>query len=182
MPTPIKKNYITEKFYFLLPVEVPEIPERISEFAKAEGLNSKSECHVSLVVEKSAKAIRAGLEKFENPEEIKEKILELFNSLSFEYSLTNKYAYMEKVYTREQLDGAGLTEEPEHSRRSIAQVVDMPDMDKFYSEVSTLLGVNLDVPIPHITILAWSDYAPKPTRGIGISSKADFDLYTKKYL
>ncbi len=58
----------------------------------------------------------------------------------------------------------------------------MPDIAVFYAKVSELLGISLEVPVPHITLFAWSDYEPNKARGIGISSKADFEQYNLKFL
>ncbi len=177
MPLPISKTYKPENSYFLLPVENPEIPERIRVFAKQEGLFEKAKCHVSVVVEKSAVSMRSVIS-----EVIKNEIIDLFNKLSFEYTLTDTFSLQEKKYNRAELDGRGLQEEPEQIRRSIIQVVDMPDIAVFYEKVSELVGKKIEAPIPHITLFAWSDYEAKKDRGIGISSKADFENYNQKYL
>ncbi|MBS3922942.1 MAG: hypothetical protein KGZ37_07355 [Nitrosarchaeum sp.] len=179
MSTPIQKKYAEEKFYFLLPIEKPVVPERISAVAQEKGLYEKTECHVSLVVEKSAVKIREGLAKSGNPERVKAEILDLFNSLNFEYDLTNDYSFQEKSYTREELDERGLQDEPVHLRRSVVQVVDMPDVEIFYNKVSELLNIEIEIPVPHTTIFAWSDYEKKKDRGIGISSKKDFEMFSK---
>ncbi len=174
---PTSKNFKPEEFYFLLPVEKPKIPERIRTVADQEHMIEKPHCHVSVVVEKSAVSIRAAL----GEGHIK-TIVDLFESLQFEYTLTDTFSLQEKKYDRKELDERGLPEEPEQIRRSIIQVVDMPDIAVFYAKVSELLGISLEVPVPHITLFAWSDYEPNKARGIGISSKADFEQYNLKFL
>ncbi len=179
---PKEKKYIEKKFYLMLPIEKPVAPERVMNFAKEKGLYEKTECHVSLVVEKSAVKIRQGLLNVDNPDEVKKEILDLFNTLTFEYTLSDTYSYQEKTYTRQELDERGLQEESPHIRKSIVQVVEMPDMDVFYNKVSQLLNFDIEIPIPHTTIFAWSDYEKKKDRGIGISSKADFEMYSKGFI
>ncbi len=186
MFTPTSKTFKPQEFYFLLPVEKPEIPARIRVIAEQEKMFEKPQCHVSVVVEKSAVSIRAALAaaeaKGDEPERLKKCIIEFFNDLQFEYSLTDTFSLQEKKYDRAELDERGLSEEPEQLRRSIMQVVDMPDVIFFYRKVSELLGVTLEAPVPHITLFAWSDYELKKDRGIGISSKADFEQFNLKYL
>jgi len=174
---PTTKTFKPDNFYFLLPVEKPEIPERIRAVAEQEHMIEKPHCHVSVVVEKSAVSIRAAIDEGH----IK-TIVDLFESLPFEYALTDTFSLQEKKYDRKELDERGLADEPEQIRRSIIQVVDMPDIAVFYAKVSELLGISLEVPVPHITLFAWSDYEPNKARGIGISSKADFEMFNQRFL
>ena len=171
-----------EKFYFVLPIKKPEVPERIYAEAKANGLHEKTECHISVIVEKTARILREKIAQLENPEEMKEKIITLFNSFGWEYKLTDTYSLQEKFYSAKNLADAGIAEEPEHNRKSIAQIVELPDMEKFYKELQAFLNIQLDIPPPHITVFAWSDYLLKATRGIGIYSQTDFDANHKKYI
>ena len=182
MSFPTSKQFKSEKLYFLLPVDKPGIPERVRSEATKEGLFGKFECHISVVVEKSAVSIRAGILKNKNPEKAKEEIISLFESLAWEYDLTDTFSLQEKSYNRKELDERGLEDEPEHIRRSIVQVVKMPDIGLFYKKISEILNIELSTPIAHITIFAYSDYEAKKTRGIGISSKEDFEMFNKKFI
>lgn len=182
MPFPIEKKFLVEKFYLLLPVEKPEIPKHIAEIAKENKLNEKPDYHISVVVEKSAAIIRREIAKSSYPERIAQEVVDLFKGYAWEYTLSDKYSLQEKFYDKESRIAAGLEEEPEHMRRSIIQIVEMPDIEHFYRKLSEILEIELDVPIPHITIFAWSDYALKSTRGIGISSKQDFETCHKNWL
>ncbi len=91
MLTPTSKTFKPDNFYFLLPVEKPEIPERIRAVAEQEHMIEKPHCHVSVVVEKSSVRIRAALDQGH-----KKTIVDLFESLQFGYTLTDTFSLQEK--------------------------------------------------------------------------------------
>lgn len=184
MLKPIEKTFIEDIFGFFLFIEKPNIPKRIVAEAEQRGLFEKPECHISLVVEKSAMHIIDALKQMQiqNQEQVKNEIIDLFNQLDFTYELTDVYSLQEKTYSREELNERGLQDEPVHTRRSIIQMVNMPDIEIFFNKVSQLLNTNIDMPLSHITIFAWSDYDKKKNRGIGISSQKDFDTFHKGFI
>ncbi len=171
---PIEKKYLPENFYLVLPVNKPDIPSRIRTEAEKYTLDEKAACHISVAVEKNAARIIEAVMNSDSSDILKQKVLDLFNGFDWTYELTDIYSLQEKKYTRESLDSAGLVKEPEHTRRSIIQIVELPDLLEFYHKLGELLKVEFPLPVPHITIFAWSDYAEKKNRGIGISSKEDF--------
>ena len=63
---------------------------------------------------------------------------------------------------------------PEEKRRSIVQLVTMPDLAPFYAKLNRLLDSHFDLPFPHITLFATSTREDKRLRGIGIYSEAQF--------
>lgn len=182
MLKPIEKTFIEDIFGFFLFIEKPNIPKRIVAEAEQRGLFEKPEYHVSVVVEKTAVCILEALKNMSDGQDVRKKIVDLFDEFDFKYDLTDTYSLQEKTYSREELDLRGLVDEPVHTRRSIIQMVHMPDIDLFFKEISRLLNIKMDVPIPHVTIFAWSDYDKKKNRGIGISSQKDFETFNQGFI
>lgn len=67
-------------------------------------------------------------------------------------------------------------------RWSISLMIDMPGLSEFYRQLQNLINeatggeINLDVPIPHITLYVKG----KSLDGIGLGSQAEFDQYKVK--
>ena len=179
MSLPLVKDFISEDCFALLFIEKPEIPDRIREAAKKQNLVEKSEFHISTLVTSNARKVRAVISQNDLSENLKEKVASLFTSFSWEYSLMNEYFLQENFYTKEELKESGHPELPEHTRRTIVQKVNIPDMSLFYEGLSDMLKTSFDLPIAHITLFSWSDYNPLMMRGIGVSSEEDFRKYSK---
>lgn len=64
--------------------------------------------------------------------------------------------------------------EDKEERRSIIQLVSLPNLDPFYKKLNKLLGTKFDTPFPHITPFTNSTNKGKKLRGIGIYSKKQF--------
>lgn len=179
---PIKKKFDRDKLVIILSVEKPEIPERISTVAAGRGLVEKPEYHVSLLVGDNSRVFKDAIDGAENSEILLDEIEAVLGELDFEYELTDGYFLHENFYSRERLESLGYTDMPEQTRRTIVQKVDLPDAEKFYSKLSALLDCEFGKIVPHITLFSWSDYPPKMTWGIGVSSEEDFQKYTKEKL
>src|SRR3989338_8856598 len=173
MPVPIERIFIPESCFALLSIETPKIPERIRNAAAERNLIEKSEFHISVLVTRNARKAQEILSKSIVQEKLKEEAASLFTNLSWEYSLNDEYFLQENLYDKEELQELGHPELPEHTRRTIVQKVEIPDIKLFYKKLSDILKVSFDLPIPHITLFSWSDYTPLMMRGIGISSEAD---------
>ena len=104
------------------------------------------------------------------------------NEFSWEYSLTDEYFLQENHYTKNNLKDSGYEDLTEHKRITIVQKVNLSDLKLFYKKLNSLLGVDINIPAPHITLFSWSDYEPQMTRGIGIGSEEEFNKYTKERL
>ena len=76
----------------------------------------------------------------------------------------------------------GKVETPEHTRRSIIQSVSIPDLELFFTQLSTIAGTSFELPVPHVTLFSWSDYEPEIMKGLSLNSKADFEKYLKQKL
>lgn len=180
---PVQKKFVLETCALLLSVKKPEVPERIRRKALLHGLVEKDETHISVAVTKNAKKIAEAVSKSSNPEKLREDIKLLFESFTWEYTQTEEYCFQENFYSREELVAQGYPREsPEHTRRTIVQKIVLPDLHTFYKSLSDLLGTVLPVPVPHITLFSWSDKPSFMTRGIGISSKEEFEACSRGIL
>ena len=173
MALPLEKTFLTNK-YLGLSLEKPAIPDFVRQMAVKNGLNEKSEVHISVVVTRNAVQMwaAAGADRTSSIET-------LFNSYSWEYALADEYFLHERRYSLQDLSENGYVADiPEHTRRTIVQKVVLPDLSAFYGKVNTMLDISLPVPVPHITLFTWSDYEPFKMRGIGINSAEEFARFT----
>jgi len=183
MVFPIGKTVIPEKCVMGLSVEKPIIPPSILAAAKEQNLNIKREFHISVLVAKNARIAAGSVMVRPHSEQFRKQLLDLFETYRWEYIETDEFYMHERYYTKEILHDNGYDEGiPEHTRRTIVQKVDLPDLSKFYADVNSLLGLSLPVPVAHITIFSWSDHSPMLLRGIGINSAVEFDEFTKRRL
>ncbi|HEY4522169.1 MAG TPA: hypothetical protein VJH91_00835 [Candidatus Paceibacterota bacterium] len=178
MMFPTEKTFKPDQ-YLGLSVEKPEIPDFVRHVANENHLNEKPECHISVLVSNNAVQAWRTAASASDPEMMRGKIQELFNSYAWEYSLTSEYFLHEHTYTKDELVANG-EDVPEHTRRSIVVKVSLPDLSRFYEKLNEMLGLSLPLPVPHVTLFAWSDYEPYRVRGIGICSREEFDRFTKQ--
>lgn len=59
-------------------------------------------------------------------------------------------------------------------RESYISTIDMPDLEKFYKKLNKLLGTNLSVQFPHITLFTKGERVNPRFYGIPIPSKEEF--------
>lgn len=173
----------TDRHSFILDIEKPEIPLRVSHRAEELGLIMKPEFHISILVNRNAQLLNRVLEQQQNPEVALNSLIETFHKTDWSYEMTNVFVLHEQHYSLESLsENYGKTNFPAHTRRSIVQVVEVPSLSKWYDSVSGTLNEVFPEPVPHVTLFTWSDYEPMMARGIGISSKEEFDQCTKEIL
>jgi hypothetical protein len=149
--------------------QVAPPPTGIIQIAEREGLHLKTEQHITVIGSVTGKVIcselcgQASLTKSECIRAVEEIAFEF----RWSFSLQEKYYLISKVY---QPSENGLREE----RRSIIQLVTLPDLAPFYAKLNRLLASHFDLPFPHITWFTTSTTEYKRLRGIGIYSKAQF--------
>lgn len=180
MQKPLAIDFDPMTGYVLLSVAKPEIPVRVYEEAVKRGLIEKHEFHIGLVASHNAPALARALAVGKEPERLTDEVKALVDSFAFDYELTDEYYFLEKFYDQKTLGSFGYVGVPEHTRRAIAVRVDMKDTALFYERLEALLGHPFAAPLPHISLFAWSDYAPMMTRGISLGSEEDFKKYAKE--
>lgn len=168
MPLPTRIEFIPEDCFALLYVEKPEIPQNVRLEGVSRGYKEKSETHISVIVPGNSGVLKGVATESAAPERLLQSVSLLLKKYSWEYAPLGVYHLMEREYP---VNG----DVPAHIRRSIVERVELPDLAPFYDELNKLLGVSLTLPVPHITLFAWSDYSPLMERGIGISSTKEFE-------
>lgn len=177
---PIEKRFIVDKFTAIVDIEPPtEIDSRIQGEAKALGMHQKNDFHITVIGNKNGRAIKElpdgpGMETY---------LAEKFNNTDWNYLLLPEYYQIQKFYGREALSKSGYSEEvPEHNRYTIIQKIILPDLEKFYMDLNERTGLNLPVPVPHITLFSGAEYEPLAQRGIGVDTEVDFKKYLQRSL
>ena len=177
---PEKKDFKNDTNNALLHIKRPDIREKIINFAQEKALEEKPEFHISVIATRNGKKISDILANRENSLELKQKIKDKFESMSWAYKPLGEYYLMSKYYNEDEMQKSGYTGMPEHSRFTLIQKVEMPELEVFYDWLQEELGEEFDVPVPHTTLFSGSDYEPMKNRGLGIYSQSDFDKYMQE--
>ncbi len=146
------------------------------DIAKEKSLLPKNEFHITLMGNKIGKVIREKLKVLseEGKKELLSEIEKLYQSFNWQYSPVEDYYYISKKYPQTE-------EENEEERKSIIQVIDLPDIVPFYKKLNNLLETNFEVPFSHITLYTTSNKEDTKLIGIGIYSEKEFqDLNPEK--
>lgn len=151
-----------------------ELPEEIKAAGTANGLSLKSEFHISIVVSDNARRVHDLLEEFQQFNETVQNLETLAKAQDWSYERLGRYSLHEEIYTRERLMETGKSDVPPHVRRAIVERVHVPGIEKYYHGLSALLGSSFEVPMTHITLYSWSDFAPLEFRGISILKEEDY--------
>jgi|SRR3989344_1755361 len=181
MTTPLEKVFRPTE-YLGLTVQKPQIPDLARRAAEQNGCVEKPEFHISVLVASNAQVAWQAVEAQKDAAKIQQVIESIFNSYTWEYEETHEYFLHERTYAKSDLIAEGESDVPEHSRRSIVQKVQFPDLRGFYKKLNDMLKISLPMPVPHITLFAWSDHEPYKTRGIGICSAEEFERFTQQVL
>ncbi|HYE23521.1 MAG TPA: hypothetical protein VEA92_03735 [Candidatus Paceibacterota bacterium] len=172
MPRALEYRFDKNNYFIQLGIDQPIVPKRIRQKADMLGYLPKPETHISVVVTSNSKALMEHVYANEDANTLANEILTLFNSFPWEYELLDIYLLQERQY-RETHD------RPAHIRRTIIQMVTLPDLPMFYERIVALSGANLTLPVPHVTLFSWSDYEPMMVQGIGLSSSEDLLANTR---
>lgn len=137
--------------------------------ARQEGLQEKAEFHSTLIGSDTGEAIAELLSAL-TPEEKEQKttsIQKLCKEYSWVYVPRPEYYVVTKDYGDE-------------VRRTLVQLIDLPDMKVFYQNLNALLGTDFSLPLPHITLFSSSTNDENMLRGIGLYSKEQFRTLNPK--
>lgn len=159
----------------LLSIPTIAIPEHILIAGAEEGLQVKTEFHISIVVSDNARRVKKAMEELGQTAETLQNLETLARAQDWTYRALGKYSLHEDVYSRERLERTGKGELPPYMSRSIIEQIDLPTLPKYYEGLSALLGIPFSAPFAHITLLTWSDYPPLFARGISISGIDDYE-------
>lgn len=135
-----------------VPRGLVSIPRSLADAAESEGFQAKNEYHVTVIGSDLAHRIRD--KHAECP------TLDLVNSFSWTFEPLVQYIELAKD------DSNGV------HRQSIIQLVTVPKLDQFFTELSVVVGAKLTPPPAHITL-----FTKNHDRGIGVYSREDLLQY-----
>lgn len=169
-----KKVFFNEDYGAILEgIDVNEFGfDKVEGLAKDNGLVKKSEFHITIIGKDTGSKIHDVLSKLSKEEKEKkfEELSKLLNSFYWNFSVRSEIYFVTKSYP-ENKDEEGNFE----TRKSIIQLVDLPDLEPFYKKFNELLSETFDVPDPpHVTLFSYSNFKENMQRGVGIYSKDNF--------
>ncbi len=173
IPLEVKFDHFDCTLMLSLPVQ--EIPLPVTHEADRRGFALKREFHISVTVSENARKVRLAVDELGQREETLQNLETLAHTYSWEYAHTGDYSVHEESYSKQRLLSTGKVGARPHMRRAIVERVMLPDLARYYAALSALLGVAFTVPIPHVSLYTWSDAEEFASRGVGISSAADFE-------
>ena len=139
------------------------VPEMVLSIVNRENLTQKNEFHSTIIGRETGDLIVSMLNNLSTEERsaIISKIEKLSNEFTWTYTPKEEYLFILKVYG------------PDDTRKSIIQIINLPDLQPFYTKLNELLGTCFAIPFPHITLFTTSTREDKKLRGIGIYSEED---------
>ncbi len=142
----------------------------ISDKAKREGFKRNKDFHITVIGIIAAKAIKSCLTKLDQTKRKKmlEKIQELLKSFNWSFKLSQRYHVKKNGKFNEKND---IIE----NRESYIQILYLPAMERFYSKLNGLMGLELDTQISHVTLFTKGESKNPDYYGIPIPSKEEFD-------
>lgn len=172
LPSQIKFN--AHDCTLMLAISHLEIPEEIKRVGEENGLLLKPEFHISIVVSDNARRVHDLVEEFQQFSETLQNLETLAKAQDWSFEHLGRYSLHEEVYTRERLMEIGKSDIPPHVRKTIVERVQLPGIEKYYAGLTALLGPSFEVPLTHITLYSWSDFAPLEFRGISILTEEEY--------
>lgn len=150
--------------------------QKVREVAKKMGLIEKDEIHVTVIGNDTAETILASLEKLPEDERIKtlSQIQEFARRTNWKFNFKSEFYYIKKAYNDP--DQNNPNQIIPEIRESIIQIVDTENLKEFYDQLREITGLQLEAPLPHVTLFTISTREDKKKRGIGIYSEKDFGL------
>lgn len=161
-----KLSFFDDYRTILLLVNKQEIDLRIfKKKSKVENLEFKKEFHITII------GFSVG-EEIANLKIDFKKVKSIAEKYNWNYDFNDNYYYIEKEL---------YENNSKEKRRSVVQLVELPDLEFFYKDLNNEFSCHFDVPFPHLTLLTTSTDISNVQRGIGIDSEREFlDLNPKK--
>jgi hypothetical protein len=128
----------------------------------------KEEVHITVVGSELGQKL---IEMCSANHEIKERILRAITEVDCFYRAQDEMYHVAKD---KQLTSADGESELLHAE-SIIRMVSVPGIQQFYKQLSTIAGIQLEMPPLHVTLYTYGD-----SRGIGLSNQAAFREFVTK--
>ncbi len=172
--SPEKVTFDEKNFTLLLDLDKAAFDlEKIQPQADAKGISQKEEFHITVIGFKGGAEIRKSLKALdENSRQEKiQQIQSLINTTDWRYMLEPQQLHIAKDYPA---DPKKPDDQPEH-RESFIQLVNIPAMESFYSQLNGLLGTAIEAPPSHITLFTGGNKPENAKQGIGINTAAELE-------
>lgn len=161
-------NFSYDKCSLLLNVDAEDLlTDTFESFAQINNLNKKEEFHITIIGRETGENILEMVSSL--PVDDKKILLAKIDNLSreFDWSYTPNDEYYEISKKYDTADG-------EEIRRSLIQIIEIPDLKAFYENLNILLGTDFKLPLPHVTLFTTSSIETMRLRGIGLYSVEQF--------
>jgi hypothetical protein len=155
-------RFFPDKANLLLDVALNDIsiPESIRDFAEENNLREKEELHITVFGFREGKRIIETMDKSKDA-----ALMDLIENADWSYREKSEFYMLNKEF---QFKTGG------EKRESIIVKLDMPYIDDFVEEASSILDIQLNKLMPHITLYTKSTNMDNMLAGIGIDSEDDF--------
>jgi hypothetical protein len=150
----MKLEFYPKKQTLLLKVIGPQIPKEIFQYGEKNYFFKKKEFHITLVGNQTGLLLLDAIVR-KNLSET--DLINFTDKYKWKYVLNTEMYHIQKIYE-------------DHTRDSLVQIIQLPELISFYEDIMKYYGIKLLVPFPHITFYAKGDV----NQGIGIYSEKDF--------
>jgi len=177
--SPEKVTFDEKNFTLLLDLDKAAFElEKIQPQADATGLTQKDEFHITAIGFKGGAEIKKSLKALDETarQEKIQQIQSLISSTDWHYTIEPQQLHIAKDYPT---DPKKPEDPPEH-RESFIQLVNVPAMESFYSQLNGLLGTAIEAPPSHITLFTGGNKPESAKQGIGINTPADLEKLNPK--
>lgn len=173
--TPKYKSFDREKLVLLLGLDISKVDlESLKGKAAENGLEPRRELHITVIGYKNAGSIRNLLSSFSETKRrnILFSIKTLIAKTDWSFVLAPEKYHVSKTYSNPNpVASNGFQAE---RREAYIQLIRLPALRKFYEQLNAILGANLELPFPHVTLYTGGDDRQKAKMGIGINSEEEF--------
>lgn len=159
-------SFDRDKATLLLDITLESLPfDSLRKLIEKEGLFQKNEFHITIIGSESGEVILEKISELslEEQDKLLSRIENLSKSFDWYYNFLPDYYFISKDYREE---GSEAVE----TRKSIIQVLELPDLKLFYEQLNDLLGTEFSIPFAHVTLYTTSTNKETKLRGIGIYS------------
>jgi 2'-5' RNA ligase len=128
--------------------------KKVENYARTENLLKRDEIHITLIGFPTGRMI---------PESKFGEIKKMAGEIEWNFKSKVEFMFLSKKYPSSEV------------RCSIVEMVELTGLEEFYEKFNQLLGINISVPIPHITLYTNSSFDENKMQGIGFTTKEDLE-------
>ncbi len=172
--SPEKVSFDEKNFTVLLDLDkIGFDVARLQTAAESNGLTEKDEFHITVIGFKGGAEIKKSLKALGEPERAEkiQQLQALIDSTDWRFASEPLQYRIAKDYPA---DPKKPGTEPEH-RESFIQIINVPALENFYSQLNALFGTAIECPPAHITMFTGGNVPENAKQGIGINTAADLE-------